>query len=64
MLYIDFDVNKNFEFKAIIYYVFENVFKNVYSLRFNIRFIFFLNRLLKDIEIFHWFTKLEFIDII
>ena len=64
MLYIDFDINKNFEIKAIIYYVFENVFKNVYSLRFNIRFIFFLNRLLKDIKIFHWFTKLKFIDII
>ena len=41
MFYIDFDINKDFEFKAVIYYVFENVLKNVYSLRFNIRFILF-----------------------
>ena len=42
MLYIDLDVNKNFEFKTIIYYVLEDVFKNAYSLHFNIRLIFFL----------------------
>ena len=50
MLYINFDINKDFEFETMIYYVFENIFKNAYSLRFNIRFIFFLNRLLRDIK--------------
>ena len=42
MLYIDLDVNKDFEFEAMIYYVFKNVLKDAYPLRFNIRFIFFL----------------------
>ena len=51
MFYIDLDVNKDFEFKMIIYYIFENVFKNVYLLRFNIRLVFFFNRLLRDIKI-------------
>ena len=50
MFYIDLDVNKNFGFETIIYYVFENVFKDAYLLRFNIYFIFFFNRLLRDVE--------------
>ena len=53
MLYINLDINKNFEFKTIIYYVLENVLEDVYSLRFNIRLILFFNRLLKDIEIYY-----------
>ena len=50
MLYIDFDVNKNFGFETMVYYVFGDVFKDAYSLHFNIRFVFFFNRLLRDVE--------------
>ena len=50
MFYIDLDVNKDFGFKIMIYYVLGDVLKDTYSLRFNICLVFFLNRLLRDVK--------------
>ena len=49
-LYIDLNINKNFEFEAIIYYIDDDILKNIYLLRSKIRPVLFLNRLFKDAE--------------
>ena len=65
-LFVDFDFNKKFDFVDMIYHVkkFVNWNGKKYSSRKVIKSIFFLNRLLIDVETKYWFTKLKLIDIV
>ena len=70
-LFIDFNVNKKFDFDVIIYHVkkewlqktFENE-KHDYFSRIVVEFILFLNRLLNFVKIRYWFIEFEITEII
>ena len=65
-LFVDFDFNKKFDFVDMIYHVkeFVNWDDKRYSSRKVIKSIFFLSRLLIDVETRYWFTKLKLVDIV
>ena len=70
MLFIDLNVNKEFEFDVMIYYVkkkwLQKTFadeKHDYSSRIAMKSILFFNRLLNFAEIKYWSIELEIIDI-
>ena len=65
-LFVDLDFNKKFDFVDMIYHVkkFVNWDDKEYSSRKVIKSIFFLSRLLIDVETRYWFTKLKFVDIV
>ena len=65
-IYIDLNVNKKFDLSVMMYHVkkFVNWNEKNYSSRKTIESILFLSRLLFDVEIKYWFTKLKFNDIV
>ena len=65
-IYIDLNVNKKFDLNVMMYHIKKSINwdeKN-YSSRKAIKSILFLSRLLFDVEIKYWFTKLKLNDII
>ena len=65
-LFIDFDVNKKFDFDVMLYYVKIFFHKNddKYSFRHVIESIFFLNRFIIDVELKYWFIELKITKIV
>ena len=65
-IYIDLNVNKKFDLSVMMYHVKKSINWNEkdYSSRKTIKSILFLSRLLFDVEIRYWFTKLKLNDIV
>ena len=71
ILFIDLNVNKEFDFDIIIYHVKNEWLRKTfadekydYFSRIAIKFVLFLSRLLNFAEIKYWLTELKIIDII
>ena len=65
-LFLDFDVNKKFDFDVMFYYVKKIFHKNddKYSFQHVIESILFLNRFIIDVESKYWFIELKIIKIV
>ena len=67
-LFINLNVNKKFEFDVTFYYVkkiyFDQLEFDKYFFRHVIKSIFFLSRLLIDVETKYWFIELKIVDIV
>ena len=65
-LFIDFDVNKEFELKIMMYHIkFDsNWNEKKYSSRKSLKSILFFSKLLNSIEIRYWSTELKLVDIV